>query len=67
MPVEVSDGETRVRVPMEDGAASIPWRGGAAPDLDPDAWILQEAEVDPARFGSLSENTVPIPYRQQED
>ena len=67
MPVVVGSGEKRTRVPMAEGNATIPWSGPEAPDLDPDAWILRAAEVDPARFGTLGESTVPIPYRQQED
>lgn len=67
MPVDVGNGKTRSRVPMEDGAATIPWIGTAVPELDPDGWILRETEVDPDRFGTLGQRTVPIPYRQQED
>ena len=51
---------------MEDGSGRIPWEG-QEPDIDPDAWILREAEVDPARFGTIGDGTRPIPYRQQED
>lgn len=67
MPVEVADSDARRRVGMDGGSGSIPWTGSGTPDLDPDAWILRESAPDPARFGTLGESTVPIPYRQQED
>jgi len=67
MPVEVGGPSGRTRVGMETGAGSIPWPGGADPDLDPDGWILHDAKVDPDRFGTLGAGSVPIPYRQQED
>jgi aminopeptidase N len=41
MPVELVDGDVRMRVPMPKGRASIPWDGERMPVIDPDGWILR--------------------------
>lgn len=42
MPVEVSIGQHRQRVEMEDGKAVVPLNGPQTWDVDPDGWVLKE-------------------------